>query len=126
METRTFTFTTPLIKPKTSYDYAKQIATAHISGTCEISTRTDDGEFDYCYATLTNVAVILEVQGVQQDSTLAYNVDKAFKGDLADLIDNAICNHCSMLFTQPVEVGSWSGIVPKVDICSPESTNIHS
>lgn len=106
--TYTFSVTTALIGRA-----GEHAATAYISGECDYDK--DDNEwFDYCYADLRIKTVILEVNGVKADGTLAYHVDRAIVGNFHEAIEKAV--HA---FIEPLIYG------PDTSILEPLNTHIN-
>jgi len=87
-----FKFETPLFYKD------KVLAQATISGKGYYDWQ-DVGFYDYCYADVINVNVILRIGDYEQDVTFAYIVDKGLLGSFADAIDNAIHAHLEYIFS---------------------------
>ena len=87
-----FKFETPLFYKD------KVLAQATISGKGYYDWQ-DVGFYDYCYADVINVDVVLTLSGIRQNVTFAYIVDKGLLGSFADAIDKAIHAHMEYIFS---------------------------
>jgi len=90
-----FTVSTP-INNKYGSDKGKLLGYAQIEAIGYWNT--EDKEWDADYATFDIEKVTIQVDGKEQDATMAYRISRKLSDTFADIIDGATISHCEYMF----------------------------